>query len=69
MNYNVYCYVERNGQRVKSDYGVFDALNQGDAINKAFAHFNKSHENATINIWDVVPSHEFVDDDDYSTGF
>ena len=71
MNYNVYYYYDAPTSRkgTLSSYAVFDALNEDHALRLADDWLNERHGDGHYNVWSVMPSHEFVDDDDYSTGF
>lgn len=75
MNYNVYYYVNNyydapTSQRgTLSSYAVFDARDENHAMQLADNWLYERHGDGHYDVWHIVPSHEFVDDDDYSTGF
>ena len=71
MNYNVYYYYDApTSQRgTLSSYAVFDARDENHAMQLADNWLYERHGDGHYNVWHIVPSHEFVDDDDYSTGF
>ena len=70
MNYNVYYYYDAPKSRTGglSSYGVFDAQSADDARQQADNWLRERHGDGHYNIWDIMPSHEFVDEDDYATG-
>jgi len=74
MNYNVYynynATTSRTG-KLESPmcYGVFDAQSENDAIQQADNWLRERHGDGHYKIWDIIPAAEFIDDDDYSTGF
>ena len=75
MDYNVYYYVNNyydapTSQRgTLSSYAVFDARDENHAMQLADNWLYERHGDGQYTIWDILPSHEFVDEDDYSTGF
>lgn len=75
MDYNVYYYVNNyydapTSQRgTLSSYAVFDARDENHAMQLADNWLYERHGDGHYDVWHIVPSHEFVDDDDYSTGF
>lgn len=71
MNYNVYYNYNAPTSRTGKleSYAVFDALNEDHALRLADDWLNERHGDGHYNVWSVMPSHEFVDEDDYSTGF
>jgi len=71
MNFNVY-YNYKNpkfGHGSLESYAVFDAQSLDDARQQADNWLNERHGDGQYKIWHIMPSHEFVDEDDYSTGF
>ena len=71
MNYNVYYYYDAptSHKGTLTSYGVFDARNEDHAMRLACNWLNERHGDGHYDVWHVMPSHEFVDEDDYSTGF
>jgi len=71
MNYNVYYYYDApTSRRGKlSSYGVFDARNEDHAMQLADSWLNERHGDGHYYVWHIMPSAEFIDEDDYSTGF
>lgn len=74
MNYNVYYNYNATTSRTGKlespmSYGVFDAQSEDDARQQADNWLRERHGDDHYKIWDIIPSHEFVDEDDYSTGF
>lgn len=71
MNYNVYYnYNEPTSRTGKLEsYAIFDAQSLDDARQQADNWLRERHGDGHYKIWDIMPSHEFVDEDDYSTGF
>lgn len=71
MNYNVYYYYDAPSSRIERAYSycIFDAQSLDDARQQADNWLRERHGDVHYNIWDCMPSHEFVDEDDYATGF
>lgn len=74
MNYNVYYNYNATTSRTGKleslmSYSVFDAQSEDDARQQADNWLRERHGDDHYKIWDIMPSHEFVDEDDYSTGF
>ena len=71
MNYNVYYYYDAPTARTLrlNSYAIFDAQSLDDARQQADDWLTERHGDGHYKIWDIMPSHEFVDEDDYSTGF
>lgn len=71
MDYNVYynynAPISRTGKL--ESYAIFDAQSLDDARQQADNWLRERHGDGHYKIWHIMPSHEFVDDDDYSTGF
>ena len=74
MNYNVYYNYNATTSRTGKleslmCYAVFDAQSLDDARQQADNWLRERHGDGHYKIWDILASHEFVDEDDYSTGF
>ena len=71
MNYNVYYYYDAPTSRTlrMNSYAIFDAQSEDDARQQADNWLRERHGDDHYKIWDIMPSHEFVDEDDYFTGF
>ena len=71
MNYHVYYDYDAPTSRTGrlNSYAIFDAQSADDARQQADNLLRERHGDGHYFIWDCLPSHEFVDEDDYSTGF
>lgn len=71
MNYNVYYNYNAPTSRrgTLESYAVFDAQSLDDARQQADNWLRERHGDGHYKIWDIMPSAEFIDEDDYSTGF
>ena len=71
MNYNVYYYYDAPTARTLrlNSYAIFDAQSLDDARQQADYWLTERHGDGHYKIWDIMPSAEFVDEDDYFTGF